>query len=162
MAFNRFNGIPHPLLYAALVPVESDMGLPGFDLLMPQKEFTVGRAEHNDIVIRGAHISEEHCKLVWNVEKKNMFVEWLPSTNGTWIMNERYECHRLKKDESYPLIRGEISFAPSVQRYNTQSGPNDHLYSFHVYSEHEMEEQLEPDELAERRKARARFKTARL
>ena len=57
MAFRLFSGIPHPYVYAALVPVEDDHGLPGFDLLMPQKEFTVGRAEHNDICIRGAGIS---------------------------------------------------------------------------------------------------------
>ena len=57
MAFRTFNGIPHPLIYAALIPVEPDAGLPRFDLLMPQKEFTVGRAEHNDICIRGPNIS---------------------------------------------------------------------------------------------------------
>ena len=57
MAFRLFNGIPHPYVYAALVPAEDDHGLTGFDLLMPQKEFTVGRAEHNDLCIRGAGIS---------------------------------------------------------------------------------------------------------
>ena len=57
MALHRFNGIPHPLIYAALVPVKPDLGLPGFDFTMPQKEFTVGRGEHNDVCIRGAHIS---------------------------------------------------------------------------------------------------------
>ena len=57
MALKRFNGIPHPHIYAALVPAVDGSGQPGFDLLMPQKEFTVGRAEHNDICIRGAGIS---------------------------------------------------------------------------------------------------------
>ncbi|KZV62546.1 hypothetical protein PENSPDRAFT_246689 [Peniophora sp. CONT] len=161
MAFRRFNGIPHPLMYAALIPVESDLGLPGFDLLMPQKEFTVGRGEHNDICVRGTDISDEHCKLVWKPEKKAMFVEWLPTTNGTWIRNNRHECHRLKRDEAFPLF-GEISFAPVVDRYGKTTGPNDYLYTFRIYSEHEMEEQLEPEELVERKNARARFKTARL
>ena len=93
-------------MYAALVPVALGIDLPGFDLLMPQKEFTVGRGEHNDIVIRGPHISYaawpcfvaghdrlictstigyEHCKLVWNADKKIMYVQWLPTTNGTWV-----------------------------------------------------------------------------
>ena len=57
MAARRFNGIPHPFIYAALVPVNSDVDLPGFDFLMPRKEFSVGRGERNDICIRGAHIS---------------------------------------------------------------------------------------------------------
>ncbi|KZV62545.1 hypothetical protein PENSPDRAFT_692404 [Peniophora sp. CONT] len=163
MAFERFNGIPHPLIYAALVPVESDMDLPGFDLLMHQKEFTVGRAEHNDIVIRGAHISHEHCKLVYDVEKKVMFVEWLATTNGTWIANRPYECHRLKRGERYPLLYdGTISFAPSIDRYGKCTGPDDYLYSFHYYTESEMREQLETEDFAVRTKIRARFKTGRI
>ena len=77
-------------------------------------------------------------------------------------MNDRYECHRLKAGESFPLIRGEISFGPSVRRYGKGPGPNDPIFSFHLYSQHEMEEQLNPDEFEERKKARARFKTAHL
>lgn len=107
-----------------------------------------------------------------------MFVEWLPTTNGTWvccdhsylhsrltsglqIRNSRHECHQLKKEEAFPLL-GEVSFAPTVKRYGKPTGPNDYLYTFRLYAEHELEEQLEPEELAERRMARARFKTARL
>ena len=77
------------------------------------------------------------------------------------IKNDRYECHRLKRDESYPLL-GKISFAPSVERYGKPTGPNDYLYTFRVYGERELEEYLEPDSLLERKKARARFRTARL
>ena len=77
-------------------------------------------------------------------------------------MNNRHECHRLKEGESFPLIRGEISFGPSIRKYGKRTGPNDYLYTFYVYAEHEMEEQLSRDQFAERQKARARFKTARL
>ena len=77
------------------------------------------------------------------------------------IKNDRDECHRLKKDESFPLL-GDLSFAPSVDRYGKPTGPNDYLYSFRFYTEHEVEECLGPDELLKRKKARARFKTARL
>ena len=47
-------------------------------------------------------------------------------------------------------------------QYGRQTGANDYIFSFRIYSQHEMEEQLEPHEFAERKKARARFKTARL
>ena len=77
-------------------------------------------------------------------------------------MNDRFECHRLKEGESFPLIGGQISFGPSVRRYGRQTGANDYIFSFRIYSQHEMEEQLDPHEFAERKKARARFKTARL
>ena len=77
-------------------------------------------------------------------------------------MNDRSECHRLKEGDSFPLLGGEISFGPSIQRYGKRTGPNDYIFTFHVYSQHEMKEQLDPDEFAERKKARARFKTARL
>ena len=111
MALRRFNGIPHPHIFAALIPVEDDLGLPGFDLLMPQKEFTVGRGEHNDICIRGAGISyvvatpswsyisptgDERCKLVWDREKRTMFVRWLPTTNGTRVRADRYILSGIK------------------------------------------------------------------
>ncbi|VDC01163.1 unnamed protein product [Peniophora sp. CBMAI 1063] len=159
MAFRTFNGIPDPLIYAALIPAREDLGLPGFDLLMPQKEFTVGRGEHNDICIRGRHISNEQCKLVWDSEKKVMLVQWLPTTNGTWIKNSRHECHRLKQGESFHLY-GDISFGPAVSRYGKGPGRDDYLYTFRVYGEHRMQEHLQPEELVERKKARARFKTA--
>ena len=107
-----------------------------------------------------------------------MLVKWLPTTNGTWVCcyhrchlqglitlfqinNNGHECHRLKKDEMFPLL-DDISFAPSVDRYGKPTGPNDYLYSFQFYTEHEVEECLGPDELLKRKKARARFKTARL
>ena len=77
-------------------------------------------------------------------------------------MNDRYECHRLKEGESFPLKQGEISFGPSVRRYGKGPSPNDPIFSFHLYSRREMEEQLDPDEFEERKKARARFKTAPL
>lgn len=67
----------------------------------------------------------------------------------------------MKEGEAFPLL-SQISFGPSVKRYGKPAGPNDYLYTFRVYTEREMKEKLESDELAQRKKARARFRTARL
>lgn len=97
----------------------------------------------------------------WNLGALLLLINSRPSNVLAQIRNNRHECHRLKRNEAFPLF-SKLSFAPVVDKYGKATGPNDYLYTLRIYSEHELEEQLEPEELAERKKARARFKTARL
>ncbi|VDC05657.1 unnamed protein product [Peniophora sp. CBMAI 1063] len=73
------------------------------------REYTIGRANTNDIVLGGKYsrlTSREHCKLIW--DGNGLSILDLHSTNGTWI-----NTRRLADDEVYLLHDSDkVTFTP--------------------------------------------------
>ena len=70
-----------------------------------KKELTMGRAEENDIVIKGTLISRLHAKIEWSRDK---FVLVDQSTNGTFVTSDEGKEAFVRRDSVILQGRGLI------------------------------------------------------
>ena len=67
--------------------VITDGSLTGKELRLDRREFTIGRAENSDLVIRDEFASTHHAKLV--LMNNDWLIQDLNSTNGTYVNGKR-------------------------------------------------------------------------
>jgi adenylate cyclase len=86
-----------------------------------KKELTMGRAEENDIVIKGPLISRLHAKIEWSRDK---FLLVDQSTNGSFVTSDEGKEAFVRRDSVILQGRGLIGLgklpdasAPDAIRY---------------------------------------------
>lgn len=84
-------------MFGTLIPVGG-----GDDIILKQRELTVGRSEHCDITLRFSNVSGRHCRLV--LSRGYWYVVDLSSTNGVKVNSLRVFDQRIDPG-------GEVSFA---------------------------------------------------
>ncbi len=101
----------------------------------PKNRITLGRSNHCDIVIPGAHLSREHAEL--KLTDSGLQIRDLNSANGTFVNGMRVEASRLKAGDKLRIdVYSFRVFGPGMQlpRAATRTMPA-------VQSEKEEQEQ---------------------
>jgi len=93
---------PEYTSHARLENIEAEME---FNLIIPIT--TLGRGEHNQIIVNDTYTSYEHARIIYQQEK--FFLEDLESTNGTFLNGVRIK-ERIEIQDGDQIKIGEAIF----------------------------------------------------
>ena len=71
-------------------------------------EYTVGRAEDNDIRLTERNISRRHAAVIW--QNGGWYIKDLGSTNGVEFQGRKIDSKRVEEGDVYQLCDYEIRF----------------------------------------------------
>jgi pSer/pThr/pTyr-binding forkhead associated (FHA) protein len=95
---------PQPTATLIIKPTGSDIGGTVFHL---GENTSIGRSEHNDIVVTGSFVSHEHACITYH--KNQYLLSDLGSTNGTYLNDEKVIAEVTLKDGDVIKI-GAVTF----------------------------------------------------
>jgi pSer/pThr/pTyr-binding forkhead associated (FHA) protein len=78
------------------------------EMVLSKERITIGRRQHNDLVIDNSAISAEHAVIVTML--RDAYLEDLNSTNGTRINGQAVKKHFLKHNDVIELAKYKIRF----------------------------------------------------
>ncbi|KZV66532.1 hypothetical protein PENSPDRAFT_654847 [Peniophora sp. CONT] len=133
------SGSAHPLLYAALTPINCAREIPHIELYKPKTKYSLGRNPQSDIVLDSPLFEWSFCNLLWD-GRDEVRIEDLSTVNGIWI-NRR----RLAPGESRILREGDLVFLSICELATPEDGEtppptyydkgDDHAYIYHQYTD---------------------------
>jgi len=69
----------------------------------PDKVYSIGRADDNDVVLGLAAVSRKHAKIFYE-EGLGWIIQDLGSTSGTWVHPKTYSKARVDVENSMPVL----------------------------------------------------------
>ncbi len=122
---------------------------------LPLGRAVVGRTADNDLQIRSRFISRHHLQIITDARRST--VEDLNSTNGTYVLSKRVQCHQLCDGDIINLgehklvyrdLRTGVNYSPGTQHFDDKASCTDRFADADVPSKGSVSESM-PEAVAD-------------